>query len=304
MRPVAVVAFTHSELDGQSVWDDVELTQKVCSAVRKQVGLTQNDIGFTVSGSSDFLSGRPFSFVSALDGVGAFPPIQESHVEMDGAFALYEAWVRLQHGDIDTALVYAFGQASLGDLNRVLGLQMDPYWAAPLGLDEEAVAGLQAAARGLSGAVQRVPLSDGAAAIILAAGDRALELNEQPAWIRGIEHRMDCGELSQRDLTQLNSAQACAKALDLSQYRIEQAELHFNFEQQRDLLQESLQLSADIPINVGASSQVDTYMVSGLLRIGEAARAVMCGAVSTSLAHASAGPAMQQNLLCVLGAKP
>ena len=22
---------------------------------------------------------------------------------MDGAFALYEAWVRLQHGDIDTA---------------------------------------------------------------------------------------------------------------------------------------------------------------------------------------------------------
>jgi hypothetical protein len=304
MRPVAVVAFAHSELDGESSWDDVELTQKVCSAVRKQVGLTQSEIGFTVSGSSDFLSGRPFSFVSALDGVGAFPPIQESHVEMDGAFALYEAWVRLQHGDIDTALVYAFGQASLGDLNRVLGLQMDPHWAAPLGLDEEAVAGLQAAARGVSGAVERVPLTDGAAAIILAAGDRALELNAHPAWIRGIEHRIDCGELSQRDLTQLRSAQACARALDLPRYRIEQAELHFNFEQQRELLKASLQLADDVPINSGESSQVDAYMVSGLLRIGEAARAVRRGSVSISLAHASAGPAMQQNLVCVLGAKP
>ena len=304
MRPVAVVAFAHSELDGQSTWDDVELTQQVCSEVRERAGLKQSEIGFTVSGSSDFLSGRPFSFVSALDGVGAFPPIQESHVEMDGAFALYEAWVRLQHGDIDTALVYAFGQASLGDLNRVLGLQMDPHWAAPLGLDEEAVAGLQAAARGLSGALQRVPISDGAAAIILAAGDRALELNTRPAWIRGIEHRIDCSELSQRDLTQLNSAKACANALGLHQYEVEQAELHFNFEEQRDLLTESLGLKDHVSINRGATSHIDAYMVSGLLRIGEAAQAVMRGSVSTTLAHASAGPAMQQNLVCVLGAKP
>ena len=105
MRPVAIVAFAHSELDGPSDLDEVELIQSVCSSVRQQVGLSQQEIGFTVSGSSDFLSGRPFSFVSALDGVGAFPPIEESHVEMDGAFALYEAWVRLQHGDIDTAMV-------------------------------------------------------------------------------------------------------------------------------------------------------------------------------------------------------
>ncbi len=29
---------------------------------------------------------------------------------MDGAWALYEAWVALQIGEVDTALVYAYSQ--------------------------------------------------------------------------------------------------------------------------------------------------------------------------------------------------
>ena len=67
-----------------------------------------------------------------LDAVGPWPPISESHVEMDGAFALYEAWVRLQHGDIDTALVYGFGKCSPGDVGRVIALQLEPYLLGPL----------------------------------------------------------------------------------------------------------------------------------------------------------------------------
>jgi len=304
MRPVAIVAFAHSELDGPSDLDEVELIQSVCSSVRQQVGLSQQEIGFTVSGSSDFLSGRPFSFVSALDGVGAFPPIEESHVEMDGAFALYEAWVRLQHGDIDTAMVYAFGQPSLCDLNQVLGLQLDPHWAAPLGLDEAAVAGLQARASGSEDSLSRVPLSDGAAAIILVAGDRAKSLCPRPAWIRGIDHRMDVGELSQRNLAALNSVTACSKALRISDQTIERAELHINFDHQRDLIADALGLSPNVAVNQGRTSAVDTYMVSGLLRIGEAASAIMRGTASCTLGHASAGPALQQNLVCLLGANP
>ena len=35
---------------------------------------------------------------------------------MDGAWALYEAWVKLQLGEIDTALVYAYCKSSPGDL--------------------------------------------------------------------------------------------------------------------------------------------------------------------------------------------
>ena len=50
-------------------------------------GIDRRDIGFTCAGSCDYLSGQTFAFVSNLEAVGAWPPISESHVEMDGAWA-------------------------------------------------------------------------------------------------------------------------------------------------------------------------------------------------------------------------
>ena len=109
----------------------------VIEDVRAKAGLTQADIGFTCSGSTDYLSGQAFSFVSTLDGIGPWPPIQESHVEMDGAFALYEAWVKLQLGDVDTALVYCYGKSAPGPIHEVLSRQLDPYHVAPLWPDAD-----------------------------------------------------------------------------------------------------------------------------------------------------------------------
>ena len=48
--------------------------------------------------------------------VGAWPPIMESHVEMDGAWALYEGWLKIQMGYAESALVFGFGRASMGTL--------------------------------------------------------------------------------------------------------------------------------------------------------------------------------------------
>src|SRR5260370_6907252 len=107
----------------------------------------RKEIGFPCSGWCDCLAGARLAFVMGLDAVGAWPPIRESHVEMDGAWALYEAWVRLQHGDLDSALVYSFGKSSLGDLPVVLSQQLDPYYQAPLWPDSVSVAALQARAR-------------------------------------------------------------------------------------------------------------------------------------------------------------
>jgi acetyl-CoA acetyltransferase len=147
MRDVAIVSFAQlPSVKAIDAADEPELVQPVTSAAMKQVDLTQDDIGFTCSGSTDYLPGRPFSFVAAVDGLKACPPIRESHVEMDGGFALYEAWVRLLHGDIDTALVFSFGKSSLGPVPDVLNLQNDPYYVQPLGLDAISAAALQAQA--------------------------------------------------------------------------------------------------------------------------------------------------------------
>ena len=103
----------------------------VIAEVFGNIGITKDDVDFICSGSTDYLIGGPFSFVMALDAVGVWPPRAESHVEMDGAWALYEAWVLLQEGEIDAALVYSFGRSSLGNLNEILALQLDPVLPGP-----------------------------------------------------------------------------------------------------------------------------------------------------------------------------
>lgn len=147
IRDVAVVAFAQSDhLRTTDELSEVEMLIPVLHAVLDQTGLKTSDIGFTCSGSSDYLAGRAFSFTMALDGVGAWPPISESHVEMDGAWALYEAWTKLLTGDADTALVYGYGKSSPGSVRDVLTRQLDPYYVAPLWPDSVALAALQAQA--------------------------------------------------------------------------------------------------------------------------------------------------------------
>ncbi|CAM5735816.1 hypothetical protein SALBM311S_12585 [Streptomyces alboniger] len=146
-REIAVVAFAQTDHRRTSHdLSEVEMLMPVLHDVLAQTGLRTADIGFTCSGSSDYLAGRAFSFTLALDGVGAWPPISESHVEMDGAWALYEAWTKLLTGDADTALVYSYGKSSPGSVRDVLTRQLDPYYVAPLWPDSVALAALQAQA--------------------------------------------------------------------------------------------------------------------------------------------------------------
>jgi acetyl-CoA acetyltransferase len=84
-------------------------------------------------------------------------------VEQDGAWALYEAWVKIQCGDIDTAFVYSYGKSSPGSLRDVLATQMDPYYVAPLFPDAFAVEGLAARILLESGTVSEHRLAEIAA---------------------------------------------------------------------------------------------------------------------------------------------
>ena len=120
LREVAVVSTAVHQVEALTFTTDVQLMVPVVSAARDAVGITQDDVDFTCSGSSDFLAGQAFSFVHTLDAVGAVPPISESHVEMDGAFALYEAWVKLQTGEADVALVPRGGESALAGGFRFL----------------------------------------------------------------------------------------------------------------------------------------------------------------------------------------
>ncbi|WP_031162411.1 thiolase domain-containing protein [Streptosporangium roseum] len=339
MREIAVVAFAqtrHSATDqGQS---EPELILPPLDEVREKTGLRK--FGFTCSGSCDYLAGAPFSFVSALDALGAWPPISESHVEMDAAWALYEAWVRLQHGDVDSALVYGFGKSSQGDLREIMTLQLDPYYLAPLGLDQVSYAALQASAAKVDRArldeiVRRsradgranpyaldlpdpggdafeveplrpydiAPVTDGAAAVVLAAGDLARELCERPAWITGIAHRIEPHYLGMRDLARSASAAEAARAAGAGKGHVDVAELHTQFSHEEPILRQALELPESTVVNPsGGPLAANPVMATGLIRIGEAAQRILDGAASRTVGHASSGPCLQHNLVTVMEA--
>ena len=303
-KPVAIVAWAEFSTPLEPARNEVELLIPVITEAKGKVGLEQKDIGFTVSGSSDYLQGYPFAFVGALDSVGAWPPIRESHLEMDGAFALYEAVEVLQHEGIDTALVYAFARPSTSDLDRTLALQLDPYVVAPLWPDARSLAGLQAQAMRDSGRFDDVPevsateVADGATAVILATGDRARELCERPAWIRGIDHRIEPPALGVRDLTTSPSTKTAAEHAGALGAKADGAWLHVPYAHQELILREALQLNG-----TKVDAAAGPTMVGGLSRLVGAANAIASGTAQTAIAHATAGACLQQNLVAVLGSE-
>ena len=295
MRDVAIVSFA-SFVSQSADQDDTEMLVQVIGEALAEAGVSKNEIGFTCSGSCDYLGGRPFSFVMALDAVGAWPPIQESHVEMDGAWALYEAWVRLQHGDIDTALVYAFGRATQGNLDEVRATQLDPYYVAPLWPGAARLAELQARAVGDTIGAHRY--ADGASAIVLAAGDAARRMSKRPAWIRGIDHRIEAHSLGARDLARSASTETAARRAGAHGKRADVAALHAIYKHEERILRDALALPKETRV---ATPEHDPFIVTGLNCLGHAARAIKGGAKS-AIAHATSGPCLQQNLVCVLEA--
>jgi acetyl-CoA acetyltransferase len=316
-RDVAVVGFAHAphvrRTDGTT--NGVEMLMPCFQALYGELGLQQTDIGFWCSGSSDYLAGRAFSFISAIDSIGAVPPINESHVEMDAAWALYEAYIKLLTGEVDTALVYGFGKSSAGTLRRVLAMQTDPYTVAPLWPDSVSMAGLQArfgldagtwtaeqmaqvaldsfAAAGRTDAEKPAksidellsrpffadplrrhdiaPITDGASAIVLAVGDKARELRKNPAWITGIEHRIETPVLGARELTTSPSTAASAKAATGGDAgSIEIAEIYAPFTHQQLILTEAIGPAAvneGQPVGRRAGGQPDVLRRLGTHRL-------------------------------------
>ncbi len=346
MTDIAVVGFAQAPnvAETAGTTNGVEMLVPCFAQLYAELGITKSDIGFWCSGSSDYLAGRAFSFISAIDAIGAVPPINESHVEMDAAWAFYEAWIKLMTGEVDTALVYGFGKSSAGTLAKVLAMQLDPYLVAPLWPDAVSLAGIQAragidagkwderamaevAARNRSNAhplaqlsdplelesILRsdyiadplrahdcAPVTDGASAIVLAAGDRARSLRERPAWITGIEHLVDSPNIGARDLTSAPSAyNAALKASGGDLASISAAELHAPFTHQELIL--SQWLPSEATINPSGGPLVGNPMFSaGLERIGHAATRIFDGSDSRVLAHATSGPLLQQNLVAVM----
>ena len=344
---IAIVGYAQTKSERRAAESEVQLLVPTVSQALERANLDRRAVGFTCAGSCDYLTGGPFAFVQNLEAAGAWPPISESHVEMDGAWAMYEAWVRLQHGDIDTALVFGSGKSSPSNPAEVWAQQLDPYYLAPLGIDPVSLAGLQARAlldagkateRDFAEVVARSrraandnpnaqvtgdvsvedllrepyvraplrradlpPISDGAVAVVLARGDKARELCARPAWIRGLDHRIEVHQPGMRDLTQSPSTTLAARKAGYDGGPLDVVELSATFSPQELILREALGVSADANVNPsGGPLAANPVMATGLIRIVEVAQRIIDGAANRGLAHATGGQVLQHNLVCVM----
>ena len=344
---IAIVGYAQTPSRRRADRSEVQLLVPTITDAVRSAGVDRREIGFTCAGSCDYLTGGPFAFVSNLEAAGAWPPIAESHVEMDGAWALYEAWVRLQHGDIDTALVFGSGKSSPSTPSEVWTQQLDPYYLAPLGVDPVSLAGIHARALLDAGkATERdfaevalrsrrnaqnnpnaqvtgdvdvdtllaepyvsaplrrhdlPPISDAAAAVVLARGDRARELCERPAWIRGLDHRIEVHQPGMRDLTVSSSTTLAARKAGYDGGPLDVAELSTTFSPQELILRDALGLDASTNVNPsGGPLAANPVMATGLIRIIEVASRVIDGEARRGLAHATGGQLLQHNLVCLV----
>jgi acetyl-CoA acetyltransferase len=347
MRDVAIVA-TAYEAASSTTLTPVESLVPVIDAVVAAAGLERREVGFWCHGSCDYMIGQPFSFVQAVDALGAWPPIVESHVEMDGAWALYEAWLKIQTGECDTAVVFGNGKSSVADMHRVMALQLDPYVEAPLGAGQLALAGLQAraaldggvlteqdmakvAARSrrdaktnpyalvsgdmsadelLAEPMVRDPfrahdlpaMADGVSAVVLAADPVARTLAQRPAWIRSIDHRIDPQRIGTRDLASVPSATLAADRCGVAADRLDVVELHAQFTHEEVLLARALGIDPErTAVNPSGGALVSNVLMgAGLARLAQVADRIMDGRADRGLGHATQGPCLQQNLVCVM----
>ncbi|GAA1482773.1 thiolase domain-containing protein [Gordonia sinesedis] len=334
---IAVIGFAHSPnvAGSHGTTNGVEMLIPCFDKLYAELGIGRTDIEFWCSGSSDYLAGRAFSFISAIDSIGAVPPINESHVEMDAAWALYEAWVKIATGEVDLALAYGFGKPTAGNVDQTLALQTDPYTVAPLWPTGRALGALQAragldagawtetdmatvAARTTGAEVDDLlaapyaadplrahdiaPYTDAAAAVIIASERRARELVANPAFVTGWDHRIDTPRFGARDLTASPSTRLAADtAFGHRSRAVDVAEINASFTHQELIVADALQLPDSVRINPSGGSLAGNSLFSaGLQRIGYAAHEILTGNAGTAVAHAASGPLLQQNMVVTL----
>ncbi len=344
---IAIIGWDISPMERRTAKTETQMLLEVITGAVEAAGITRNEVDFTCAGSCDYVAGQAFSFVQNTDAIGAWPPKRDSHVEMDGAWALYEAWVRLLLGDIDVAVAMGSGRSSTADPTLIYPMEMDPFYLAPLGADPASLAGLQARALIDGGLVTErqmaeiavrarrdakgnpraqvsgdfdvdellaedyvtaplrrhdlPPITDGACAVVMARGDRARELCDDPVWITGLAH---CSELhypGMRDLRTSHATTTAAKAAGVEEARVDVAEIQAAFTHEEPLLVDALGLAPGVKVNPsGGPLAANPIMATGLVRIAEAARAVAEADAHRALAHSSSGPCLQQNLVCIM----
>ncbi|MEK6544678.1 MAG: thiolase family protein [Elusimicrobiota bacterium] len=158
------------------------------------------------------------------------------------------------------------------------------------------------------------PMSDGAAAIIL-AGESVARKTPHPVWVKGVAFAADAYYLGERDLSESPALrQAAQKAYAMAGVKdpareIHAAEIYDEFSYQEIMWLKELGLTGSaLPVNAsGGCLSAHTVIVAGLVRMIEASLQIRGKAanqqngIKTALAHGQNGLCGQSHCVWILG---
>src|SRR5262249_53224159 len=121
-------------------------------------------------------------------------------------------------------------------------------------------------------------LCSGAAAIVLTTEAALPGSVARPAWITGLDQRIERRSLGARDLSVSATPRAIAQGLGLAGSSIDVLEVHAPFSHQELVILDAIGAGQVGAINPsGGALPADPVMTTGLIRIGAAAEAVLAG---------------------------
>jgi len=143
-RKIAIVGYAQTRHE-----EDPPITREgmVFEAARgalDKAGITREAIDTVINVSSDYQDGRTISNLFLVMAEGAYMK-DESKVEMDGAFGVLYAMMRILSGSHDTALVVGVTQGSVFSPHQISFYTLDPTFDRQIGLlNDIAAAAIQA----------------------------------------------------------------------------------------------------------------------------------------------------------------
>jgi acetyl-CoA C-acetyltransferase len=331
-----VVTVSNDFWDGRTI--SSMAVMDACGAYEKNVSTVEGDGTFGVLyGMMRILSGsfgttlvvahcKGSESVSSLITNGMFDPIYQRALGLDAitSSALQAKAYMNKYGISEE-------QCARVSVKNHGNAQKNPYAQLPLHISVKEVM----ASRMLADPIKLLdasPISDGAAAVILAGEKRAEKIAQKPVWIKGIGHCADAYFLGDRDLAECPSLEAAAKkAYDMAGItnplkEIDVAEIYDAFSYMELLWSEGLgfcgrgeggkfvdagksRMEGELPINPsGGVLSAHAVLVAGLARVCEGVLQLRDGAgarqvegAKTAVAQGINGPCGQSHCVIVLG---